>query len=274
MYKKEVQLVESSSPEECKVIKSASLSSSDRNDEGVLEKQRTLEFSSSDVVPVLYQPEVDTSSVTSEGFLTKAIQVVSDVLVKSASQQVSVCASTSSKSSSRDLHSAAVDVAGIVVDALDKLVESSVITGKSDSDTIIRSLVALPVEPSTNVLRTSDVSVRGSRSAPLNLFERVRGYLQALFMTCFESQTICSTQGDLQLCTVQTVSHMDDLTVTCTNSIISEVVHLYDSDVSPESQAPTGDEDSLKICNIFQGLGCKIQKFINQYYLLSKFLSS
>ncbi|KAL6473647.1 hypothetical protein MHYP_G00172080 [Metynnis hypsauchen] len=88
LYKKEVQLVESSSPDECKVIKSASLSSSDHNDEGVLEKQRTHKFSSSDVVPFLYQPEVNTSTRSTEGFLTKAIQVVTDILVKSESQQL------------------------------------------------------------------------------------------------------------------------------------------------------------------------------------------
>ncbi|KAL6481728.1 hypothetical protein MHYP_G00098080 [Metynnis hypsauchen] len=242
---------------------SACLHPVDLNDLTIFGPQKIDDVMSSNSVPVLNQPEGDTSTVTYERFLHKAIQVDSDVLLESATQNYSCCTSSQTHSftgsrststtlisSSSDLHGAAVaadDVARIVVDALDRLAESSMIDGKSDSDTIIRSL---------NACR-SDISVVGSRSVPLNLFERVRGYLQTLFMTYYQSQPVSSTQrvptSYVQLSRVHSVSHLDDLTVTCTNSIISEIVQLYHSDT--ECQAPVGDKDSLEIHDIFQGLG-------------------
>ena len=97
------------------------------------------------------------------------------------------------------------------------------------------------------------------RSASFNLFRRVRGYLQALFTTLKrDNQTAASIQeapvSDLQLSRDHSVSQLDDLTITCTNSIIGEIVQLYHSAESSESHVPAGDKESEAIYGIIQGL--------------------
>ena len=182
---------------------------------------------------------------------------MSDVLVKSDLWRGS-CSSITSKSSSIHLHDAAVTIAGSVVEALDKLVESNMIDCKSDADTIIRSLDAFD-------LNRSDISEGVSRSTPFNLHTRVRGYLQDLFTTSVhisesslkhEGQTTVSTQdvpiSELQLSRDLTVSHLDDLTIICMSNIFGEIERLFHSDLYPECQAPAGDET---VYGIIQGLG-------------------
>ncbi|KAL7828697.1 hypothetical protein SRHO_G00323310 [Serrasalmus rhombeus] len=213
------------------------------DDDHRLTKQVDVQSCTGEVIHTL----VDSSKAKSERFLTKATQVVSDLLVKS-----DPC---SSSGSSNDVHDAAINIAATVVEALDQLVESSVIDSQSDCETIIRSL-----EASTHTLNRSDISEERIPSTSFNLFRRVHGYVQALFTSLArEDQTAASIQeapvvSDLQLSRDHSLSQLDDLTITCTNSIVGEIVQLCHSAESAECQVPAGDKESEAIYGIIQGL--------------------
>ncbi|KAL7879909.1 hypothetical protein SRHO_G00021630 [Serrasalmus rhombeus] len=199
-FQKEVPLNKSNSSENHE----ASPSSDQRN--GRIED-------SSHSTPDLKECEGNVLTAKSERFLSKATQVVSDLLVRSDR-----CSTSTSTGSSKEIHDAAVNIAETVVEALDKLVESSVIDSQSDSEAIIRSL-----EASTHTLNRSDISE--GRVPSTSLFRRVRGYVQALFTSLKpDEQTAASIQeapvSDLQRSKDHTVSQLDDLTITCTNNII------------------------------------------------------
>ncbi|KAL6463466.1 hypothetical protein MHYP_G00278570 [Metynnis hypsauchen] len=243
-FKKEVPLDQSGSSEDHEASPS-----SDQNNDGIIDIQNQHEVSSSHSAPGLKEPEGNILTVEPERFLTKATQVVSDLLVKSDR-----CSASASTVSSKDLQDAAINITRTVVAALDELVDSTAIDSKSDSETIIRSLKA-----SIHTLSGSDISEGRVPSTSFNLFRRVHGYLQALFMSLKnEDQTAASIQdarvSDLQLSRDHSVSQLDDLTVTCTNSIIGEIVQLYHSAESSESQKPAENEDSEVIYGIIQGL--------------------
>ncbi|KAL7876922.1 hypothetical protein SRHO_G00035650 [Serrasalmus rhombeus] len=215
------------------------------DDDHRLTKQVDVQSCTGEVIHTL----VDSSKAKSERFLTKATQVVSDLLVKS-----DPCSSSTSIGSSNDVHDAAINIAATVVEALDQLVESSVIDSQSDCETIIRSL-----EASTHTLNRSGISEERIPSTSFNLFRRVHGYVQALFTSLArEDQTAASIQeapvSDLQLSRDHSLSQLDDLTITCTNSIVGEIVQLCHSAESAECQVPAGDKESEAIYGIIQGL--------------------
>ncbi|KAL7828688.1 hypothetical protein SRHO_G00323220 [Serrasalmus rhombeus] len=215
------------------------------DDDHRLTKQVDVQSCTGEVIHTL----VDSSKAKSERFLTKATQVVSDLLVKS-----DPCSSSTSIGSSNDVHDAAINIAATVVEALDQLVESSVIDSQSDCETIIRSL-----EASTHTLNRSDISEERIPSSSFNLFRRVHGYVQALFTSLTrEDQTAASIQeapvSDLQFSRDHSLSQLDDLTITCTNSIVGEIVQLCHSAESAECQVPAGDKESEAIYGIIQGL--------------------
>ncbi|KAL7879913.1 hypothetical protein SRHO_G00021670 [Serrasalmus rhombeus] len=234
-FQKEVPLNKSNSSENHE----ASPSSDQRN--GRIED-------SSHSTPDLKECEGNVLTAKSERFLSKATQVVSDLLVRSDR-----CSTSTSTGSSKEIHDAAVNIAETVVEALDKLVESSVIDSQSDSEAIIRSL-----EASTHTLNRSDISE--GRVPSTSLFRRVRGYVQALFTSLKpDEQTAASIQeapvSDLQRSKDHTVSQLDDLTITCTNNIIGEIVQLYHSAESEsQSHVPAGDDECEAIHGIIQGL--------------------
>ncbi|KAL7879921.1 hypothetical protein SRHO_G00021750 [Serrasalmus rhombeus] len=234
-FQKEVPLNKSNSSENHE----ASPSSDQRN--GRIED-------SSHSTPDLKECEGNVLTAKSERFLSKATQVVSDLLVRSDR-----CSTSTSTGSSKEIHDAAVNIAETVAEALDKLVESSVIDSQSDSEAIIRSL-----EASTHTLNRSDISE--GRVPSTSLFRRVRGYVQALFTSLKpDEQTAASIQeapvSDLQRSKDHTVSQLDDLTITCTNNIIGEIVQLYHSAESEsQSHVPAGDDECEAIHGIIQGL--------------------
>ncbi|KAL7872072.1 hypothetical protein SRHO_G00070550 [Serrasalmus rhombeus] len=234
-FQKEVPLNKSDSSENHE----ASPSSDQRN--GSIED-------SSHSTPDLKECEGNVLTAKSERFLSKATQVVSDLLVRSDR-----CSTSTSTGSSKEIHDAAVNIAETVVEALDKLVESSVIDSQSDSEAIIRSL-----EASTHTLNRSDISE--GRVPSTSLFRRVRGYVQALFTSLKrDEQTAALVQeapvSDLQRSKDHTVSQLDDLTITCTNNIIGEIVQLYHSAESEsQSHVPAGDDECEAIHGIIQGL--------------------
>ncbi|KAL7879917.1 hypothetical protein SRHO_G00021710 [Serrasalmus rhombeus] len=223
-FQKEVPLNKSNSSENHE----ASPSSDQRN--GRIED-------SSHSTPDLKECEGNVLTAKSERFLSKATQVVSDLLVRSDR-----CSTSTSTGSSKEIHDAAVNIAETVVEALDKLVESSVIDSQSDSEAIIRSL-----EASTHTLNRSDISE--GRVPSTSLFRRVRGYVQALFTSLKpDEQTAASIQeapvSDLQRSKDHTVSQLDDLTITCTNNIIVGLRKCLGSRPGP-SQACRSTSDSV-----------------------------
>ncbi|KAL6487995.1 hypothetical protein MHYP_G00046210 [Metynnis hypsauchen] len=119
---------ESRSPSDHSTRKSTKLQSDDGDHR--LSKQVDVETSTDEV-------SIVDSFTKSERFLTKASQVVSDLLVKSDH-----CSPSTSTVSPNDVHDAAVNIAATVVEALNQRVESGVIDSQSDSDAIIRSLDA------------------------------------------------------------------------------------------------------------------------------------
>lgn len=175
---------------------------------------------------------------------------------------------TATPSTSRDLHAAAADIAGMVVDSLDELVESRMTDGRRDSVTsIIQSLDDFSSES------RSDVLAGGSRSAPFTLFRRERGSQSQVSLpnepvSGFQSSrdqsedqpvveaelgsgSILSVRSPPQTTYARFRLHLDS----CADRIITRVVELYKSElllssssrVSPHVSTSLPEQPSVNV---------------------------
>ncbi|KAL6481345.1 hypothetical protein MHYP_G00094270 [Metynnis hypsauchen] len=275
LHKNEVQLSESAPSEDRKISQSVCLHPSDQSDLNIFGRQETDEVISSDCVSVLNQPEDDTSTVPSEMLLNMANELV---LLKSA-QIVACCtlsqrdsfpgsssSSASPEPSSRDLHSAAADVAGSVVEASDSYVESkhpALTPVNSGSDELSCLDDLSHVEDLQSLLenseqaepeRTDDVSTTGKilmvaldvtdgssagradhKSSDL-LNQKSEPSPQTSETLLAQPEHIAPSREPI----AKHVSHIEDLTISCTNDAIVRFLNLYQSDISrSDSLTPT-----------------------------------